>query len=162
MEKPRVITLGCRLNALESEIMRRHAEEAGLADTVGRVAAGLRAAGLGAGDHVALCSPNRPEFIIVYYAVLTIGGTVVTVSPLSTVPEIAYYPDDSDADALICFAGDDGRLGRRGGKRGHRAGVRLRPHTQVDVSIGSQPAFGVQSSYCPALDQQRPHTSRPK
>lgn len=86
---------------------------AGLADTVGRVAAGLRAAGLGAGDHVALCSPNRPEFIIVYYAVLTIGGTVVTVSPLSTAREIAYYLDDSDADALICFAGDDGELGRR-------------------------------------------------
>ena len=87
---------------------------AGLADTVGRVAEGLRAAGLGAGDHVALCSPNRPEFIIVYYAVLTIGGTVVTVSPLSTVREIAYYLDDSDADALICFAGGDGELGRRG------------------------------------------------
>ena len=87
---------------------------AGLADTVGRVAEGLRAAGLGAGDHIALCSPNRPEFIIVYYAVLTIGGTVVTVSPLSTAREIAYYLDDSDADALICFAGADGELGRRG------------------------------------------------
>ena len=34
MDNPRVITLGCRLNALESEVMRRHAEEAGLADTV--------------------------------------------------------------------------------------------------------------------------------
>ena len=34
MEKPRVITLGCRLNTLESEVMRRHAEAAGLADTI--------------------------------------------------------------------------------------------------------------------------------
>ena len=30
----RVVTLGCRLNAFESEVMRRHAEAAGLKDTV--------------------------------------------------------------------------------------------------------------------------------
>src|SRR5262245_35669482 len=30
----RVVTLGCRLNAYESEVMRRHAEAAGLDDTV--------------------------------------------------------------------------------------------------------------------------------
>ena len=34
MNKPHVITLGCRLNTLESEVMRRHAIEAGLADTI--------------------------------------------------------------------------------------------------------------------------------
>ena len=34
MENPQVITLGCRLNTLESEFMRRHAEAAGLADTI--------------------------------------------------------------------------------------------------------------------------------
>ena len=34
MENLRVITLGCRLNTLESEVIRRHAEAAGLADTV--------------------------------------------------------------------------------------------------------------------------------
>src|SRR5262249_10536282 len=31
---PRTITLGCRLNAFEAEVMRRHAAEAGLADAV--------------------------------------------------------------------------------------------------------------------------------
>ena len=34
MSKPEVITLGCRLNAYESEVMRRHAETAGLDDAV--------------------------------------------------------------------------------------------------------------------------------
>ena len=34
MNKPRVITLGCRLNTLESEVMRRHAIEARLADAI--------------------------------------------------------------------------------------------------------------------------------
>lgn len=34
MAEPTVITLGCRLNAYESEVMRRHAAEAGLDDAV--------------------------------------------------------------------------------------------------------------------------------
>jgi threonylcarbamoyladenosine tRNA methylthiotransferase MtaB len=34
MPGPRVITLGCRLNTLESEIMRSHADDAGLDDTI--------------------------------------------------------------------------------------------------------------------------------
>ena len=34
MSEPLVITLGCRLNAYESEVMRRHAEAAGLRDAV--------------------------------------------------------------------------------------------------------------------------------
>jgi threonylcarbamoyladenosine tRNA methylthiotransferase MtaB len=33
-ERVRVVTLGCRLNAYESEVMRRHAAEAGLGDAV--------------------------------------------------------------------------------------------------------------------------------
>lgn len=34
MPEPLIVTLGCRLNAYESEVMRRHASEAGLADCV--------------------------------------------------------------------------------------------------------------------------------
>ena len=34
MNEPAVITLGCRLNAFESEVMRRHALDAGLSDAV--------------------------------------------------------------------------------------------------------------------------------
>ena len=34
MSDPVVITLGCRLNAFESEVMRRHAEDAGLQDAI--------------------------------------------------------------------------------------------------------------------------------
>jgi threonylcarbamoyladenosine tRNA methylthiotransferase MtaB len=34
MADPRIITLGCRLNAYESEVMRRHAAEAGLDNTI--------------------------------------------------------------------------------------------------------------------------------
>ena len=34
MREPTIITLGCRLNAYESEVMRQHAAAAGLSDTV--------------------------------------------------------------------------------------------------------------------------------
>ena len=34
MPEPLIVTLGCRLNAYESEVMRRHATDAGLADCV--------------------------------------------------------------------------------------------------------------------------------
>ena len=34
MSEPEVITLGCRLNVYESEVMRRHAREAGLDNAV--------------------------------------------------------------------------------------------------------------------------------
>ena len=34
MTEPRIITLGCRLNAYETEIMRGHARHAGVTDTV--------------------------------------------------------------------------------------------------------------------------------
>jgi hypothetical protein len=57
---------------------------------------------------------------------------------------------------------DHDRLSRRSDKCGHSNRILFRPNTQVDVSIGSQPALGVQSSCSPALDQQRLHASRPK
>jgi len=53
-------------------------------------------------------------------------------------------------------------LGRQSGKCSHRDAVLFRPNTQVDVAVGTYPAFGVQSSDRPALDQQRLHTRRPK
>lgn len=34
MPEPQIVTLGCRLNAYESEVMRRHASEAGLEDCI--------------------------------------------------------------------------------------------------------------------------------
>ncbi len=84
-----------------------------LETAINRAAGGLRAAGLNAGDHIALCCPNRPEFVIAYYAVLKLGATVVTISALSKRREIAYYLNDSDAKALICYGGRDGwTLGR--------------------------------------------------
>jgi hypothetical protein len=57
---------------------------------------------------------------------------------------------------------DYDRLGGRSGKCSRSDRILLRPNTQVDVPIGPQPTFWVQSSDCPAFDQQWLHACRPQ
>ena len=70
-----------------------------------RVAAGLRALGLGPGDHVALSCPNTPHFPAAYYGILKLGAVVVPLNVLLKPREIAYHLTDSDAKALLVFEG---------------------------------------------------------
>jgi long-chain acyl-CoA synthetase len=70
-----------------------------------RVAGGLRALGLGPGDHVALSCPNTPHFPAVYYGILKLGAVVVPLNVLLKPREIAYHLTDSQAKALIVFEG---------------------------------------------------------
>lgn len=64
---------------------------------VDRVAAGLQAQGLAKGDRFALCLPNTPYSVIMYFAVLRAGGTVVNVNPLYTDDEVEFLVTDSGA-----------------------------------------------------------------
>lgn len=74
---------------------------ADLAVAVRRTAAGLVARGVAKGDVVALCSPNCPEFVVAYYAVLAAGGVVTTANPLAPAREIASQLVRSGARWLI-------------------------------------------------------------
>jgi long-chain acyl-CoA synthetase len=67
----------------------------------GRVAAGLRALGLGPGDTVALQLPNVPEFVFGYFGALKAGVTLVPLNPLLKAPEVAYHLADSGSRVLI-------------------------------------------------------------
>src|SRR3954447_8229255 len=69
----------------------------------GQVAAGLRAAGLGRGDALALQLPNVPEFVFAYFGALKAGLTVVPLNPLLKAPEIGYHLSDSGARLLVAF-----------------------------------------------------------
>src|SRR5215217_8935130 len=70
-----------------------------------KVAAGLHALGIRAGDHVALSCPNLPWFPIAYYGILKAGAVVVPLNVLLKPREIAYHLKDSDAKALLAFEG---------------------------------------------------------
>ncbi|MDQ0156629.1 long-chain acyl-CoA synthetase [Robertmurraya andreesenii] len=64
-------------------------------------AVGLRKYGIKNNDHVALMMGNKPEYAIAYFALLSLGATVIPINPLFKVNEITYILNDSDAVALI-------------------------------------------------------------
>ena len=65
------------------------------------LAGGLTAAGFGAGATVALMAPNCPDFVVVFHAALYAGGTVTTLNPAYTAPEVAHQLRDSRARLLV-------------------------------------------------------------
>src|SRR4249919_3647044 len=73
--------------------------------TAARVAAGLHAMGIRAGDHVALSCPNLPWFPIAYFGILKAGAVVVPLNVLLKPREIAYHLRDCEARALLVFEG---------------------------------------------------------
>jgi acyl-CoA synthetase (AMP-forming)/AMP-acid ligase II len=72
-----------------------------LAQEVRSTASALAAAGLRKGDVFAICLPNIPEFVIAYYAVLSAGGVVTTLSPMTKPAEAAIQLQHSGARWLL-------------------------------------------------------------
>jgi long-chain acyl-CoA synthetase len=68
---------------------------------VDRLARGLLASGLGAGDSVALYLPNTPWHPVAFFAVLRTGARVVHLSPLDPARTLADKLSDSGARTLI-------------------------------------------------------------
>jgi long-chain acyl-CoA synthetase len=62
---------------------------------VERAARGLQDQGLRPGDRFGLCLPNSPYFVILYFAVLRIGGIVVNFNPLYVERELEHQIRDS-------------------------------------------------------------------
>jgi len=71
------------------------------ADRVCRIAAGLKARGIGPGDRVALVSENRPEWLIADMAVMSIGAVTVPAYTTNTVADHAHVFGDCTAAAVI-------------------------------------------------------------
>lgn len=80
--------------------LRYHALDKGSA----RLASLLRARGVRPGDRVGLMVPNVPEFAIVYYAILRVGGVVVSLDDGWARPEIAFCLRDSGAGLLFAWS----------------------------------------------------------
>ncbi|HLH70524.1 MAG TPA: AMP-binding protein [Candidatus Dormibacteraeota bacterium] len=68
-----------------------------LAELVERAAAGLHQLGFRKGDVAAICSPNRPEFAIAFFAVARLGGITTTMNPSLTQAEMRTQLKDSGA-----------------------------------------------------------------
>ncbi|WP_425465450.1 AMP-dependent synthetase/ligase [Nocardioides albertanoniae] len=77
---------------------------------VSAVAKGLIAAGVGAGDRVALLSKTRYEWTLVDYAIWFAGATTVPIYETSSAEQIAWILQDSGAVAVV--AEDTGHVER--------------------------------------------------
>ena len=91
-----------------------------LADRAARLAGGLAASGVGAGDRVALWLPNRPEWLELHLALARLGALTVAINTRFRAHEVRDLLERSQARALAFapgFKGIDfeGILGEAGG-----------------------------------------------
>lgn len=66
-----------------------------------QLAAGLIAAGVQVGDHVAVLLANSPEYVAVKYAIARIGAVAVPINYLLRRQELSYILEQSDSTVLI-------------------------------------------------------------
>ncbi|MDA0924492.1 MAG: AMP-binding protein [Proteobacteria bacterium] len=70
-------------------------------DLIQRLAGGLTERGVLPGGTVAILAPNVPEYPVVFHGVAWGGGTVTTINPSYTAPEISYQLNDARAVMLV-------------------------------------------------------------
>ena len=68
-----------------------------------RFANALAGLGIQKGDRVGLHLPNCPQYLIAYYAILSIGGIVVNLNPLYTPDELKLMANTSSMTSLVTF-----------------------------------------------------------
>lgn len=73
-----------------------------LQDEIDRFATALSKLGVKKGDKVALYLLNSPQYVISYFAILKVGGTVTPISPVYTSSEVKHQLTDSEARTLVC------------------------------------------------------------
>jgi fatty-acyl-CoA synthase len=61
-----------------------------------------RVADVAAGDRVALCLQNSPQFVIGYYAILRCDAVVVPINPMNKAIELSHYITDPETKVVIC------------------------------------------------------------
>jgi O-succinylbenzoic acid--CoA ligase len=81
-----------------------------LAAEVARLADGLRQCGIGPGDHVGLLLRNRPEFVMLFYALMRLGAVAVPMDVRLQGPEIGHVVADAGLRLLLHDAGLEARL----------------------------------------------------
>jgi len=97
-----------------------------LAEDVERCARALTAAGVGKGTRVGVKLGNRPEFVILVYAIAKVGGISVLISTFSGPEETDWILRHSDTALLVLHRGVRGR---------DAVGAFLERHAQVRAQV---------------------------
>ncbi|HYI89281.1 MAG TPA: AMP-binding protein [Beijerinckiaceae bacterium] len=77
----------------------------GFAELVGRMAAVLRAAGVGRGDVVSVLAQNRPELLAAHYAVPMLGAVLCAVNTRLDSETVGYILDHSESRLFLVDPG---------------------------------------------------------
>jgi O-succinylbenzoic acid--CoA ligase len=104
---------------------------------VSRLAAGLAARGIAAGDRVALLMSNRPEFVVALFATQRLGAITVPVSIREQQPGLEYILGQCEARAVLYDADLEERLPAPGATPALGLRVRLPANP---VAVGSAQA----------------------
>jgi acyl-CoA synthetase (AMP-forming)/AMP-acid ligase II len=72
-----------------------------LLDSVQRFAGGLTAVGFGPGQVLAIMAPNLPEYAVWFHGAAMTGGTVTTINPTYTAPEVHHQLTDAGATIMV-------------------------------------------------------------
>lgn len=83
------------------DFLGKHYDWAEIGRLANRAAAGLQKLGVTKGVKVGLCLPNTPYSVIMYYAILKAGGTVVNFNPLYTTHELEKQIADSGTTMMV-------------------------------------------------------------
>lgn len=68
---------------------------------VNSFASALQKNGIQKGDRVAIMLPNCPQYVISYYGILTVGGIVTQVNPMSVERELKELLNDSETETIV-------------------------------------------------------------
>ena len=150
-ERPR------NLDAMLAEVVAQHPQNIALVDAehrltyagldaeVGRIAAGLAARGVVAGDRIALLMGNGAPFVILSFAAARLGAVTVPLSTREQIPGIRHALVNSEARMVVIEA-DLARIVPPAGDT---------PHLLNRISIGAAEGF---EDY-DALRASQPHTA---
>ena len=109
---PRTLTELARQGAKRYPLWRVIDEDrslglADLAENAARLAGGLRAMGVAAGDHVAIWMSNSCDWLEAWFGIAMAGGTLVPLNTRFTLDEVGYVLRSSDSRWLIRDGGLD-------------------------------------------------------
>jgi long-chain acyl-CoA synthetase len=122
------------------------------AERARRVACGLIAAGLKPGEHVALLSENRVEWLYCDLAILAAGGVTVPIYPSLTARVAGYLTEDSKTRLAIASSAE---LAAKLGGRVHPSRIFMFD-TDVVNWVESEPAADVRAALAARLETLRP------
>ena len=68
-----------------------------------RMANALIGLGVKKGDRIGIALPNCPQYVITYFAVLSVGAIVVNLNPLYTYDELKFMIENTTLETLVTF-----------------------------------------------------------